>query len=154
MSRARRIKAEQNIGLFVVDYLQLVATVRERGESREQEVSKISRFLKGMARELEVPVMACAMLGRAVEQRGGDKRPILSDLRESGQIEGDADLVLFLYRPEMYGIENEEGGSQEGVAEVIIGKQRNGPLGGVTLTFLKEFGRFEAPEMYREGDGF
>ena len=102
-----------------------------------------------MAKELKVPVIACSQLSRAVESRT-DKRPQLSDLRESGSIEQDADVVMFLFRPEVYGITDEEGNSQEGVAEIILGKQRSGPIGNVFLTFVGEFLRFEEPEMYRE----
>jgi replicative DNA helicase len=148
-AKARRLKAEYGVGLIIVDYLQLVTT-HERIDNREQEIAKISRSLKALSKELNVPVMACAQLSRAVETRGGDKRPILSDLRESGSIEQDADVVLFLYRPEVYGVKDEQGNDQEGVAEVIIGKQRNGPLGSATLTWLSQYGRFEEPEMYRE----
>ncbi len=148
-AKARRLKAEHGVGLIVADYLQLVTT-HERIDNREQEIAKISRSLKALAKELSVPVIACAQLSRAVETRGGDKRPILSDLRESGSIEQDADVVTFLYRPEVYGIKDDQGNDQEGVTEVIIGKQRNGPLGSVFLTWLNQYGRFEEPEMYRE----
>jgi replicative DNA helicase len=148
-AKARRLKVEHGVGLIVVDYLQLVTT-HERIDSREQEIAKISRSLKALAKEIEVPVLACAQLSRAVETRGGDKRPILSDLRESGSIEQDADVVLFLYRPEVYGIKDDQGNEQEGVAEVIIGKQRNGPLGTAVLTWIGQYGRFEEPELYRE----
>ncbi|MSS70148.1 MAG: replicative DNA helicase [Candidatus Latescibacteria bacterium] len=148
-AKARRLKAEHGVGLIIVDYLQLVTT-HDRIDNREQEIAKISRSLKALAKELNTPMIACAQLSRAVETRGGDKRPILSDLRESGSIEQDADVVMFLYRPEVYGVKDDQGNEQEGVAEVIIGKQRNGPLGSVFLTWLSEYGRFEDPEMYRE----
>lgn len=147
-AKARRAKAEHNIGLIIVDYLQLM-TASERFGSREQEIAHISRSLKGLAKELDIPVVACSQLSRAVESRT-DKRPQLSDLRESGSIEQDADVVMFLYRPEVYGITDEEGNAQEGVAEVIIGKQRSGPIGNVFLTFVGEYLRFEEPELYRE----
>jgi replicative DNA helicase len=138
-AKARRLKAEVNIGMILVDYLQLVS-VKERVENRQQQISLISRGLKALAKELEIPVVALSQLSRAVESRGGDKRPMLSDLRESGSIEQDSDLVLFLYRPEMYEGEDSE---DAGTAELIIGKQRNGPTGTVRLAFLKEYTRFE-----------
>jgi len=147
-AKARRAKAEHNIGLIFIDYLQLM-TASENFGSREQEIAYISRSLKGLAKELNVPVIACSQLSRAVESRT-DKRPQLSDLRESGSIEQDADVVMFLFRPEVYGITDEEGNSQEGVAELILGKQRSGPIGSVFLTFVGEYLRFEEPEMYRE----
>ena len=147
-AKARRAKAEHDIGMIVVDYLQLM-TSTERSDNREQEIASVSRSLKGLAKELDVPVVACSQLSRAVEARQ-DKRPQLSDLRESGSIEQDADVVMFLYRPEVYGIPDEEGNTQEGVAEIIIGKQRNGPTGSVYLTWLGDYGRFEEPEMHRE----
>lgn len=147
-AKARRAKAEHNIGLIFIDYLQLM-TASENFGSREQEIAYISRSLKGLAKELNVPVIACSQLSRAVESRT-DKRPQLSDLRESGSIEQDADVVMFLFRPEVYGITDEEGNSQEGVAELILGKQRSGPIGSVFLTFVGEYLRFEEPELYRE----
>ena len=138
-AKARRLKAEVNVGLIVVDYLQLLS-VRERAENRQQQISIISRGLKALAKELEIPVLALSQLSRAVESRGGDKRPMLSDLRESGAIEQDADVVLFLYRPEVYEGDDSE---NKGVAELIIGKQRNGPTGTIKLAFIKEYTRFE-----------
>lgn len=141
-AKARRLKVEKNIGLIIIDYLQLM-TGPAKAESREREISHISRSLKALAKELNIPVIALAQLNRAVEART-DKRPQLSDLRESGSIEQDADVVLFLNRPEYYGIlKDENGNSNEGVAEVIIGKQRNGPIGDVRLAFIKEYARFE-----------
>ena len=138
-AKARRLKAEANIGMILVDYLQLV-NVKERVENRQQQISLISRMLKALAKELEIPVVALSQLSRAVESRGGDKRPMLSDLRESGSIEQDADMVLFLFRPEVYeGVDSEKAGT----AELIIGKQRNGPTGTINLAFLKEYTRFE-----------
>ena len=144
-SKARRLKADANLGLIIVDYLQL-ATGPQNSESRQQEISMISRSLKGLAKELSVPVIALSQLSRAPEQRTGDnKRPQLSDLRESGAIEQDADLVMFLYRQEMYdGPVDKDGNSLEGRAEVIIGKQRNGPTGIVNLFFHKQYTRFES----------
>ncbi len=142
-AKARRLKAEKNIGMIVIDYLQLMQGP-SNSESREREISHISRSLKSLAKELNIPVIALAQLNRAVETRN-DKRPQLSDLRESGSIEQDADVVLFLNRPEYYGIKNfqDDGTSTEGVAEVIIGKQRNGPTGDIRLAFIKEYARFE-----------
>jgi replicative DNA helicase len=144
-SKARRIKAEQNVGLLIVDYLQLMRSP-EQAENRVQEISAISRALKALAKELNVPVLALSQLSRAPEQRGGEhRRPQLSDLRESGAIEQDADVVLFVYREEMYsGIEDPKTGENiEGQAEVIIGKQRNGPTGTIKLHFHKAYTRFD-----------
>ena len=145
-SKARRLKTDNNIGLVIVDYLQLMQGPRDV-ESRQQEISYISRSLKSLARELKVPVVALSQLSRAPEQRTGEnKRPQLSDLRESGAIEQDADLVMFIYRPEVYelaGAVDKDGNSLEGRAEIIVGKQRNGPTGLVNLFFHKTFTRFE-----------
>lgn len=147
-AKARRLKAEFNVGAIFVDYLQLVS-VRERVENRQQQISLISRSLKALAKELDMPVVALSQLSRAVESRVGDKRPVLSDLRESGSIEQDADLVLFLYRPEVY-----EGAASEaaGTAELIIGKQRNGPTGTIKLAFFKEYTRFEPLSPIQDKD--
>jgi replicative DNA helicase len=143
-SKARRLKAEAGVKMVIVDYLQLMQGP-SNSESRQQEVSMISRGLKALAKELSVPVMALSQLSRAPEQRTGEhKRPQLSDLRESGAIEQDADLIMFLYRQEMYdGPVDKDGNSLEGKAEVIIGKQRNGPTGVVNLHFHKQYTRFE-----------
>jgi len=143
-SKARRLRADAGVGLVVVDYLQLMQGPAH-SESRQQEVSQISRGLKALAKELNVPVVALSQLSRAPEQRTGDnKRPQLSDLRESGAIEQDADLIMFLYRQEFYdGPVDKDGNSLEGKAEVIVGKQRNGPTGIVNLFFQKQFTRFE-----------
>ena len=146
-AKARRVKSEYNIGLIIVDYLQLMTAFENFG-SREQEIAYISRSLKALAKELDIPIVACAQLSRAVEIRT-DKRPQLSDLRESGSLEQDADVVMFLFRPEVYGIMDDEGNTQEGVAEIILGKQRSGPIGSVFLTFVAEYLRFEEPEIYR-----
>jgi replicative DNA helicase len=153
-AKCRRLKAEHNIGLVIVDYLQLMhGTVQGKSANREQEIAQISRSLKGLAKELDVPVVALSQLSRAVETRGGDKRPQLSDLRESGSIEQDADVVGFIYRAERYGITvDENGNSTEGLAEVIIGKQRNGPIGHVKLAFVNQFARFENLQTYLAGD--
>jgi replicative DNA helicase len=141
-AKARRLKAEKNVGMIIIDYLQLMSGP-QKVESREREISHISRSLKSLAKELNIPVIALSQLNRAVETRT-DKRPQLSDLRESGSIEQDADVVMFLNRPEYYGIEKDENGeSTAGVTEVIIGKQRNGPTGMIKLAFIKEYARFE-----------
>jgi replicative DNA helicase len=147
-AKARRLKAETDVGMILIDYLQLV-TVKERMENRQQQISLISRSLKALAKELEIPVVALSQLSRAVEARGGDRRPMLSDLRESGSIEQDADVVLFLYRPEVYEGEDSE---DAGKAELIIGKQRNGPTGTIKLAFIKEYTRFEPLSPISEGD--
>jgi replicative DNA helicase len=138
-AKARRLhhQLDGGLGLIIVDYLQLM---RHEGrlESRVEQVGQISRGLKGLARELEVPVIALSQLSRAVEQRGGEKKPILSDLRESGQIEQDSDLVMFIYREEYY----EKDSERPGEADIIIAKHRNGPVGDVVLTFQKEYPKF------------
>jgi replicative DNA helicase len=136
-SKARRLKSrEPNLGLVVVDYMQLM-TSGSTAENRVQEVSQISRSLKQLARDLDVPIIALSQLSRAVEQRH-DKRPILSDLRESGSIEQDADLVMFIYRDEYYNDESD----QQGIAEVILAKHRNGPTDSLKLSFLKRYAKF------------
>ena len=135
-SKCRKLKLEKNIGLVIIDYLQLM-TGSKRAESRQQEISEISRSLKSMARELNIPVIALSQLSRAVEQRP-DKRPMLSDLRESGAIEQDADIVMFLYRDEYYNPDTDE----PGISEVIIGKQRSGPIGTVKLKWLGHYQKF------------
>jgi replicative DNA helicase len=138
-SKARRLKARHpDLGLVVVDYLQLLMpSQRRESDGRVQEVSEMSRNLKILARDLEVPIVALSQLSRAVEQRT-DKRPLLSDLRESGSIEQDADLVVFIYRDDYY---NEES-DQQGLAEVILAKHRNGPTDSVKLSFLKRYAKF------------
>ncbi len=141
-AKARRLKAEHGLDLLIVDYMQLMRG-RSKTESRQQEVSQISRDLKGLAKELGVPLIALSQLSRAPETRT-DHRPQLSDLRESGSIEQDADLVIFIYREEMYNPTEENAG----IAEIIIGKQRNGPTDTVKLAFLKQFTRFE--NLWRE----
>ena len=148
-AKARRLKAEANVGMIFVDYLQLLS-VRERVENRQQQISLITRALKALAKELDIPVVALSQLSRAVEHRGGDRRPMLSDLRESGSIEQDADVVLFIHRPEVYEGEDSE---NKGKAELMIGKQRNGPTGSVHLTFIDECTRFE-PAAFIAEDNF
>jgi replicative DNA helicase len=151
-AKARRLKAEVDLGLVVVDYLQLIRG-HARAENRQQEISHISRSLKALAKELHIPVMALSQLSRAVEQRERkEKRPILSDLRESGAIEQDADVVIFIYRPFMYKqggegapetLESQDSVEDRRKAEIIVGKQRNGPTGHVDLVFFDEYTRFE-----------
>jgi replicative DNA helicase len=144
-SRARRLKVDSGVGLVMVDYLQLIQGP-SGSENRQQEISQISRSLKALAKELAVPVIALSQLSRAPEQRTGEsKRPQLSDLRESGAIEQDADLVMFIFRPEVYeGPTDKDGNPLEGRAEIIVGKQRNGPIGTVNLYFHKTYTRFES----------
>jgi replicative DNA helicase len=144
-SKARRLKAEHDIAMVIVDYLQLMQGPGD-SENRQQEISYISRSLKALAKELDVPVVAISQLSRAPEQRGGEhRRPQLSDLRESGAIEQDADVVCFIYRQEFYDgpVDPKSNESIEGIAEVIVGKQRNGPTGTVKLHFKKEYTRFD-----------
>jgi replicative DNA helicase len=145
-AKARRLKAEHGLGMIVVDYLQLMKG-RLRAESRQQEISEISRSLKALAKDLNVPVMAVSQLSRRTEERQG-MRPQLSDLRESGAIEQDADLILFIYRDEVYN--RSEDNPNRGKAEVIIGKQRNGPIGKVDLAFLDKYTTFK--DLYK-GEG-
>jgi replicative DNA helicase len=141
-AKARRLKAEHNVGLIIIDYLQLMQGPKN-AENREKEISGISRSLKGLAKELDIPVIALSQLSRAVEGRT-DKRPILSDLRESGAIEQDADVVAFVHRPEMYtDPKSDKMEELQGKAEIIIGKQRNGPVDDVTLAFVRRYARFE-----------
>ena len=138
-AKARRLKSEQDLGLIVVDYLQLMQG-KSSSENRAQEISDISRSLKAMAKELNVPVLALSQLNRSLENRT-DKRPQLADLRESGAIEQDADVIMFIYRDEVYN--RAEGNPNRGLAEIIVGKQRNGPTGVIKLSFLGEYTRFE-----------
>lgn len=136
-SKCRRLKQEHGLGMILIDYLQLILGSGRSGENRQQEVSEISRSLKQLARELQVPVIALSQLSRGVEQRQ-DKRPMMSDIRESGSIEQDADIVAFLYRDDYYDKESEN----KNIIEIIIAKQRNGPTGTVQLAFVKEYNKF------------
>ena len=145
-SKCRKYKLEHNLSMILIDYLQLM-TGNGKTESRQQEISEISRSLKAVARELSVPVIAFSQLSRAVEQRP-DHRPILSDLRESGAIEQDADVVMFIYRDDYYNHDSEK----KGIAEIIIAKQRNGPIGTVELAWLPEYQRFMNLEHKPAGD--
>lgn len=135
---ARRLKAAGKLDMIIIDYLQLIKGNSTRGDNRQQEISEISRALKGIARELDTPIIALSQLSRATEQRA-DRRPMLSDLRESGAIEQDADMVMFLYRDDYYNEDSED----KGLTEVIIGKQRNGPVGTIKLRFFHEYTKFE-----------
>ncbi|QQE74434.1 replicative DNA helicase [Brevibacillus composti] len=147
-AKCRRLQAERGLGMILIDYLQLIHG-RGKGDNRQQEVSEISRTLKGIARELNVPVIALSQLSRSVEQRQ-DKRPMMSDIRESGSIEQDADIVAFLYRDDYYDKETEN----KNVIEIIIAKQRNGPTGTVELAFLKEYNKFVSLDnRYRDAAG-
>lgn len=150
-AKARRLKAQHNLGMIIIDYLQLMGG-NGKAESRQQEISLISRSLKGVAKELDLPVIALSQLSRAVEARTGNHRPQLSDLRESGAIEQDADVVLFVYRDEVY---NKEDESVRGKAEIIIGKQRNGPIGTANVAFVKDYAKFEnLSTISQESSGF
>jgi replicative DNA helicase len=155
-AKARRLKAERDLGLIVVDYLQLMSG--HNSESRQQEISEISRSLKALAKELKVPVIALSQLNRSLENRT-DKRPIMADLRESGAIEQDADVIAFVYREAVYceACRKRDGSCDKGHdkdAEIVIGKQRNGPIGTVHLTFLGEYTRFENQSRREGGGGF
>lgn len=143
-SKVRKLKQKHDIQMLVIDYLQLMSGAHDgKTGNREQEISQISRGLKGLAKELQIPVIALSQLSRSVETRGGTKKPLLSDLRESGAIEQDADLIIFLYRGEYYGLEtDEEGTSTKGTAEIILAKHRNGQLGTVKAKFINHLAKF------------
>lgn len=151
-AKCRRLKMQYDIQMVIIDYLQLMTAGGSKGSgNREQEISSISRSIKEIAKELNIPIIALSQLSRSVESRGGDKRPQLSDLRESGAIEQDADIVSFIYRPEYYGFNQaEDGSSNMGVGEIIIAKHRNGALENVRLKFVGEFARFENIDGYDE----
>ena len=153
-AKCRRLKMLHNIELIIIDYLQLMTAGGTKGPgNREQEISTISRSIKEIAKELNVPIIALSQLSRSVESRGGDKRPLLSDLRESGAIEQDADIVSFIYRPEYYGlIENENGESNQGVGEIIVAKHRNGALDTVRLKFIGQYARFDNLDSYGDDE--
>ena len=136
-AKARKLKLEKNIGLIVIDYLQLIQGTGKKGASREQEISEISRSLKILAIELDIPVIALSQLSRAAEQRQ-DHRPMLSDLRESGAIEQDADIVMFIYRDDYYNPESEK----KGIAEIILAKHRGGSIGTIELVWLANYTKF------------
>ena len=143
-AKCRRLKQRYGIEMVFIDYLQLMHGGSEsKGGNREQEISTISRQLKALSKELNIPILALSQLSRAVETRGGDKRPQLSDLRESGAIEQDADIVMFIYRPEYYNIDSDEKGSTLGKADIILAKHRSGSTDTIRLRFIKNFTRFE-----------
>jgi len=155
-AKCRRLKAQHGIDMIVIDYLQLMtAGGMNKGGNREQEISTISRSIKGLAKELNVPIIALSQLSRSVETRGGDKKPMLSDLRESGAIEQDADIVSFIYRPEYYGLlEDDDGNSLAGVGEIIIAKHRNGSLDTVQLRFKGQYAKFVNMDSFDQDDTF
>ena len=152
-AKCRRLKSQHNIDLVIIDYLQLMsAGTSKGGGNREQEISQISRSIKEIAKELNVPVIALSQLSRSVEQRGGDKRPVLSDLRESGAIEQDADIVSFIYRGEYYGFPDDEFGPTKDRGDIIIAKHRNGATDTVRLKFIGRFARFDNFDSFEEDD--
>ncbi len=154
-AKARRLKEQHNIEMIIIDYLQLMTAGGEGKGNREQEIATISRSLKGLAKELNVPVIALSQLNRSVESRGGDKRPQLSDLRESGAIEQDADMVLFIHRPEYYGItEDADGHDARGMAELIIAKHRNGPVDTARTRYIGKYTKFADLDVFDSGDGY
>jgi replicative DNA helicase len=142
-AKCRRLKAQHDIQMIVVDYIQLMSGGSSNAGNREQEISQISRSLKSLAKELNIPVITLSQLNRSVETRGGSKKPILSDLRESGAIEQDADMVVFIYRPEYYKIDEDDKGPTKGMADIIIAKHRNGALSEIRMRFIDKFARFE-----------
>ncbi len=155
-AKCRRLKMQHGIQMIVIDYLQLMSAGGDsKGGNREQEISTISRSIKSIAKELDVPIIALSQLSRSVETRGGDKRPILSDLRESGAIEQDADIVCFIYRPEYYGIDTDQDGNPTaGTGEIIVAKHRNGALENVQLRFIGKYARFDNLDSFSYGSEF
>lgn len=154
-AKARRLKEQHKIELIIVDYLQLMTAGGEGKGNREQEISTISRSLKGLAKELDIPVIALSQLSRSVETRGGDKRPQLSDLRESGAIEQDADLVMFIHRPEYYGVtEDADGSDTRGMAELIIAKHRNGSIDSAKTRFIGQYTKFTDLDVLDQNLGY
>jgi replicative DNA helicase len=153
-AKCRRLKSSDNIGVIIIDYLQLMTAGSDKGGNREQEISTISRSLKALAKELNVPIITLSQLNRSVETRTGLKRPQLSDLRESGAIEQDADMVCFLYRPEYYGFKQNEQGQifADGYAEFIVAKHRNGALENIPIKFLNTFAKFTNLTEYFSDD--
>src|SRR5690554_6812579 len=152
-AKCRRMKQKHNIEVVIIDYLQLMTAGTNKGAgNREQEISQISRSIKEIAKELNIPVIALSQLSRSVEQRGGDKRPILSDLRESGAIEQDADIVSFIYRAEYYGLLEDEQGPTQGMGDIIIAKHRNGSTDTVRLKFVGKFAKFDNVESFGMDD--
>lgn len=153
-NKARKLVRDKGVKLIVLDYLQLMVGESNKNGNREQEISKISQGLKALAKELDVPIIALSQLSRAVEARGGDKKPMLSDLRESGSIEQDADMVIFCYRPEYYNIENYELGGEtletEGLMCLIVAKHRAGSLGELRMGFSGDYTRLENYDTYIE----
>ena len=153
-AKCRRLKSQHDIKMVIIDYLQLMTTGGNEG-NREQEISSISRSIKSIAKELGVPIIALSQLSRAVETRGGEKRPMLSDLRESGAIEQDADMVMFIYRPAYYGItEDDDGLPTDDLAELILAKHRNGSLDTVKLKFQGNLAKFSNREEFNADDAF
>ena len=154
-AKARRLKEQQKVELIIIDYLQLMSGGPDSKGNREQEISAISRGLKSLSKELEIPIIALSQLSRQVENRpGGSKRPQLSDLRESGAIEQDADMVMFIYRPEYYGLtEDENGQDLRGRAEIIIAKNRHGEIVDVPLRFIGQYAKFTDLD-YNEGSSY
>ncbi len=152
-AKCRRLKQRHDIQMVFIDYLQLMHVGGDGKGNREQEISTISRQLKALSKELNIPILALSQLSRAVETRGGSKKPMLSDLRESGAIEQDADIVTFIYRPEYYGIMDDEQGTTMGMADIILAKHRSGAVGEVRLKFVSKFARFENPDLSGFGMG-
>jgi replicative DNA helicase len=153
-AKCRRLKAQHGVDLVIIDYLQLMSAASEKG-NREQEISSISRSIKSIAKELDVPIIALSQLSRNVETRGGDKRPLLSDLRESGAIEQDADIVAFIYRAEYYNItEHPDGISTEGLGELILAKHRHGALDTIKMKFIQRLAKFANYDTFSSSDVF